>query len=133
MMQHPGPTAVGAVTTSCGSKSRGPLPELSRMERAARLTGAVAFNRGRGQMPHNRLLPVPPCPLPIGVSCWPSPTRSQRASDQPSRYREGLEFRGQKKNVQSRVKGCDFFFPKDFNKCCEFACQKCSNFLTPHW
>lgn len=71
----------GAVTTPRSGKSRGRLPELGQhgcVERAVCLTGAVAFNRGRGQMPDNPLLRVPPPPLPSGVPHWTSPTRSPR-------------------------------------------------------
>lgn len=135
MMQHPGPAAGGRCCHFLWGQKSG---SITRTE-AAQPHGegcpsdrSWSLQQRRGQMPHSCLLHVPLCPLPVGVSRWPSPTRSQRARDQPLGYREGLESGGRRKMSSLGSRDVIFFF-KDFNKCCEFACQKCSNFLTPHW
>lgn len=63
-------------------------------------------------MPHSCLLHVPLCPLPVGVSRWPSPTRSQRARDQPLGYREGLESGGRRKMSSLGSRDVIFFFSR---------------------
>lgn len=105
-------------------------------KRAACLIGAVPFNRGREQMSDSTLL----CTLPP-YRCIPlaNPTRNQRARELISMICPSQPWGigrnqnpGANEKFQHRVKGCGCCcFFKDFNKQCEFACQKCSNFLTP--